>query len=94
MDIQENLFPLAYSQHVPKEDREALGIEGLYISAFSKKIMAVFTGEKRCPKAGEWFLSGAVVEAYRTKNDLDTPYYIASLVRTELVQFRKITAMI
>jgi len=40
------------------------------------------TGEMRPPKAGEWFLSGADVETYYTKVDLDTPYYIARLVLT------------
>jgi hypothetical protein len=40
------------------------------------------TGEFRPPKAGEWFLSGAIVGAYRAPNDLPTAYYIARLVRT------------
>lgn len=39
----------------------------------------VATGEFRPPKAGEWFLSGAVVEGYKTDNDLDTAYYIGTL---------------
>jgi hypothetical protein len=39
----------------------------------------VATGEFRPPKAGEWFLSGAVVEGYRTVVDLDAPYHIAKL---------------
>lgn len=38
------------------------------------------TGEFRAPKAGEWFLSSAPPEGYRTKNDLDTAYYIVKLV--------------
>jgi hypothetical protein len=50
------------------------------------KIRAIFTGEKRPPKAGEWYLSGAIVEAYRAPNDLSTPYHIARLVKVELVK--------
>jgi len=44
---------------------------------------AVWTGEKRCPKKGEWYLSGAVVEAYRALNNLTTEYHIAKLVAVE-----------
>lgn len=46
-------------------------------------IMAEPTGEKRPPLKGEWFLSGAEVTAYRTPNDLSTPYHIARLVKVE-----------
>jgi hypothetical protein len=35
------------------------------------------TGEFRPPLRGEFFLSGAIVEAYRAPNDLSTPYWIA-----------------
>jgi len=44
-------------------------------------IRAVSTGETRCPKQGEWYLSGAIVEAYRAPNDLPSPYAIARLVK-------------
>jgi len=43
------------------------------------RTVAVATGEKRPPKAGEWFLSGAIVEAYKAANDLSSPYPIAQL---------------
>lgn len=51
------------------------------------KICAVWTGEKRCPKKGEWFLSGAHVEAYYTSNDLSTVYHIAKLglIETQII---------
>ncbi len=39
------------------------------------------TGEKRCPKKGEYYLSGAIVEAYLAPNDLSTEFYIAKLVK-------------
>lgn len=42
-------------------------------------IHAVNTGEFREPKAGEWFLSGSPVEAYKAVNDLTMKYYIAEL---------------
>lgn len=37
---------------------------------------------KRRPLKGEWYLSGAIVEAYRAPSDLATQYYIARLIRT------------
>lgn len=47
------------------------------------QVLAVWTGEKRQPKAGEWYLSGAEVEAYRVPNDLSTVFHIARLVKVE-----------
>ena len=47
-------------------------------------IRAVMAGEFRCPKKGEWYLSGAMVEAYRAPNDLWTGYHIAKLVRVKI----------
>ena len=44
---------------------------------------AVSTGEKRPPRKGEWYLSGAIVTAYRAPNDLSTTFHIARLVRVE-----------
>ena len=41
------------------------------------------TGEKRPPKKGEWYLSGAIIEAWQAPNDLATPFHIARLVRTK-----------
>jgi hypothetical protein len=41
---------------------------------------AVWSGEMRPPRAGEWYLSGAVIEAYQAKGDMNTPYPIARLV--------------
>ncbi len=53
------------------------------LGAPARDIRAKWTGEKRCPKKGEWYLSGAIVEAYRAPNDLTTPYHIAKLILTE-----------
>lgn len=33
--------------------------------------------EFRCPKKGEWFISGAPAGVYKTNNDLSTEYLIA-----------------
>lgn len=40
-----------------------------------------YTGEKRKPKKGEWYLSGACVAGYRAMNDLSTEYHIAELIK-------------
>lgn len=42
-------------------------------------VFGVLTGEFRPPKAGEWFLSGALPEGYRANNDLSTKYKIIKL---------------
>ena len=47
----------------------------------AREVKAVYAGEMRCPKAGEWYLSGAIVGAYKARNDLSTPYHIAKLVK-------------
>lgn len=44
---------------------------------------AVTTGDYRCPREGEWFISGAEPEAYRAVSDLRTPYFIAEPVASE-----------
>jgi hypothetical protein len=43
--------------------------------------MAKRTGEFREPKAGEWYLSGAIVTAYRAPNDLTQKFHIATVVK-------------
>ena len=48
-------------------------------------VRAVWTGETRPPKRGEWYLSGALIEAYKAVNDLSTDFAIAKLVRAEPV---------
>jgi hypothetical protein len=46
------------------------------------EVRAMWDGKpKRAPKAGEWFLSGAIIEAYQARADMSTPYHIASLVK-------------
>lgn len=59
-------------------------------TVYSPNIMAVPTGEFRPPRAGEWFLSGATVEAYRTDNNISTAYGIARLVKVKKVTTTKV----
>lgn len=50
----------------------------------SHGLRGALTGEFRIPKKGEWYLSGAIPEAYRAPTDeMRTPYYILRLVRVE-----------
>jgi hypothetical protein len=35
------------------------------------------TGEFRPPKRGEYYLSGAIIAAYKAYNDLTTPFWLA-----------------
>lgn len=47
---------------------------------FKGTVRFVATGEFRAPRKGEWYLSGAIIEAYRAPNDLSTLYWIARTV--------------
>lgn len=54
--------------------------EYLFKRAFGKRhVRAVPTGEKRKPKKGEWYLSGAIVEAYLAPADLNHPFHICKI---------------
>lgn len=56
-------------------------------------VMARWDGRPpRPPRAGEWFLSGANVEAYLAPSDLGTPYHIATLhvVETSIQTIRRV----
>lgn len=81
-----SLYPVM--DRVPYEQREKLGLSrGGYPLATTnlpcQNVHAQYTGEKRCPKKGEWYLSGSIVEAYLAPNDLSTEFHIAKLVKTE-----------
>jgi hypothetical protein len=47
--------------------------------------MAQWTGEYRPPRKGEWFLSGALINAFQAPNDLSIPYHIARIVRVRKI---------
>jgi hypothetical protein len=39
-----------------------------------------WTGEKRPPRAGEYYLSGSIIAAHQTTGNLSYPYHIAERV--------------
>lgn len=92
---------------VPFEDRERLnlpaksedGVMKIYAPMTSlgmgvHGVHAKWDGKpRRCPKKGEWYLSGAKIEAYRAPNDLTTPFHIALLVKTKKETKTIITAV-
>ena len=80
-------------------ERETLGLttagmtsteRAAHIGWVMANVRAVPTGEKREPKAGEWYLSGAIIEAYRAPADLASRYRICKLCLTEQVTTTKI----
>lgn len=50
-----------------------------------KNLRAVATDEFRPPRKGEFYLSGAEIEAYRAPRDLSTLYRIAHIVLIKMV---------
>lgn len=72
-------FPLADCPTVAERRKLGLADKG-----GRQNVRAVMKGEMRFPKAGEWYLSGAIVEAYRAPNDFGSPYMIARLVRVKV----------
>ena len=83
---KQRFYPIA--DRIPLEVHKALGtnrlIQPLPSSGISpSNIMAVLTGEKRTPKAGEWYLSGAIAEAYMAPNDLSDEFCIVRLVKVK-----------
>jgi len=49
------------------------------------QVRALWTGEKRPPRKGEWYLSGAIIAAYQAPNDLTLNHCIAKIVRARKV---------
>jgi hypothetical protein len=45
--------------------------------------MVRWTGEHRPPRKGEWYLSGAIIEGYKAKNDLSDAFHIGQLCRVK-----------
>jgi hypothetical protein len=52
---------------------------------YSSNEKAKWTGEFRPPRQGEYFLSGAIIQAYKAHKDMTTPYHIAKIVRTKTI---------
>lgn len=78
-------YPLA--ELAPSKIRKAYGFKSVaQIDNNGKRaIRCVLTGEKRAPKKGEWYLSGARPAGWEAKNDLSTEYHIVHLVLTERI---------
>lgn len=51
--------------------------EHSYLIGGKADIQYKATGEYRPPRRGEYYLSGAIICAYRALNDLETSYWIA-----------------
>ena len=71
------------ADYLSLKEREQFGLKDGNSNLFSKVVKAVYTGQKRCPKKGEWYLSGAEVQAWKAPNDLSTVFHIAKLVKTK-----------
>jgi hypothetical protein len=61
-----NLYPIADGEPIPGDGKRHL-------------TRAEWTGEHRPPRRGEWFLSGAIPEAYLARHDQYGPALIARL---------------
>lgn len=76
------VFPLAEALS-PTEEKKLLGPS---TSDKSLLVMATYAGATRPPRRGEWYLSGAVIGAYRAAADLTSEYPIARLVAASVIQ--------
>ncbi len=69
-----------------RSESDALGCEHRIVLSYAsgprdgRFVRAITTGEKRPPKQGEYYLSGAIPVAYRAPNDLGSAYMICRLV--------------
>ena len=77
-----DLFPLAYEEHIPPR----FGPRHL--------IRVRYTGEMRPPKAGEWYIAGAIPEGWRAPGDYRTAFHIAELVKIEVTTREHVTGVI
>lgn len=72
-----------------RSESEALGCEHRIVTDYASPsrdgrfVRAITTGEKRPPKQGEYYLSGAIPMAYRAPNDLGSAYLICRLVAVQ-----------
>lgn len=67
MTVADEVFPIADGEVLPPGNTRA-------------NTRARATGEFRRPRKGEWYLSGAILEAYRAPSDLSAEFHIARLV--------------
>lgn len=86
----EEFKQLFTAEEIETKRRQLLGLS----PSHSHDVYAEATGEKRPPKKGEWYLSGAIAEAWRAPNDLTTPYHLARLVRIQRITTVNVVARI
>lgn len=72
----------------PRSESERLGVEHRLVTSWESNrdgrfLRAALAGEKRAPKKGEWYLSGARPVAYRAPNNLSSSYHICRLVAVQ-----------
>lgn len=87
------LFPLG--DYPTSSECAAIGLElsGVDLSKrmlLKRNVWAQWTGEVRPPRKGEWYLSGAIVTAYRAHGSLSTSYHIAKLVLTAVTPANRV----
>ena len=63
-----------------ESDLQALDLEKADLRQKDLKVRAFPTGETRTPRKGEWYISGAIPEAYRAKSDLSSRHVMARLI--------------
>ena len=84
---KDGLYPIG--DYVSNEKMEELAGKKLTLNekmVLSHSVRGKWNGEKRIPKKGEWYLSGAEITAYRAPNDFaNQTFHIAKLVLTETV---------
>jgi len=74
-------FDLADS--LSPEESKRFGVPPLTARTADVCVLARCTGAYRRPVKGEWYLSGALVAAYKAPNDLSHEYPIADLVKVD-----------
>jgi len=90
MAIDRKAFYRLGQASVPnKKECKKLGLE-IRVKPITKDVRIVWTGEKRAPKKGEWYLSGAIIQGYKAFHDMDAPYHIGRLVRVETVKYERL----
>lgn len=76
------------------EEARSLGIEkhrlNFSTNISPRDVEAVRTGEFREPKAGEWYLSGAIPTAYRARGDCGDKFHIMRIVKVKTVTTKRI----
>lgn len=70
-------YPIA--EQLNRKECEALGLAYPFKGGGQWFIRVFRTGEFRNPKAGEWYLSGAIPEGWRACNDYNQPFWICKI---------------